>query len=199
MFNKKISFGLLAVLALVGAVVANPIAQVMAKNSMHSTTTVQTTTHQKTMGCPFSMASGNIVQTAEKTAMFNTLIAALKATGLDKTLSDPNTKCTVFAPTDDAFKKLPTGTVENLLKPENKAQLVKILTYHVVAKPINAGNVLKMPMINTVEGDNLTISLKDGKPFVDNAQITKTDVYATNGIIHVVDSVLMPPAPTDMR
>jgi uncharacterized surface protein with fasciclin (FAS1) repeats len=142
--------------------------------------------------CPFSMASANIVGTAQKAGMFSTLIVALKATGLDKTLASKDSKFTVFAPTDDAFKKLPAGTVESLLKPENKAKLTKILTYHVVAKPLNAGSVLKMPTIGTVEGSNLTVSLKQGKPFVNNSQITKTNIYATNGIIHVVDTVLMP-------
>ena len=185
MFLSKLSKLALATLILLGSVSVSSFTATACDYS-HKTVSM------KAKGCPYAMASGNIVKTAEKTGMFSTLIVALKATGLDKTLAAKDSKFTVFAPTDDAFKKLPAGTIETLLKPENKAKLVKILTYHVVPKPLSAGNVLKMPTISTVEGSTLAVALKAGKPFVNNAQITKTDVYATNGIIHVIDTVLIP-------
>jgi uncharacterized surface protein with fasciclin (FAS1) repeats len=187
-FSKFIQVSL-AALVLTGSVSVASLLQANAGDYNHHAMKMAAT---KTKPCPFSMASANIVGTAQKAGMFSTLIVALKATGLDKTLASKDSKFTVFAPTDDAFKKLPAGTVEMLLKPENKAKLTKILTYHVVAKPLNAGSVLKMPMIGTVQGSNLVVSMKAGKPFVNNSQITKTDIYATNGIIHVIDTVLMP-------
>ena len=189
MLFSKLTQMALATVIVVGSVSVAFLLNANASDYHHIPMKIAST---KKSACPFSMASANIVGTAQKAGMFSTLIVALKATGLDKTLASKDSKFTVFAPTDDAFKKLPAGTVEMLLKPENKAKLTKILTYHVVAKPFNAGSVLKMPTIGTVEGSNLAVSLKKGKPFVNNSQITKTDIYATNGIIHVVDSVLMP-------
>jgi uncharacterized surface protein with fasciclin (FAS1) repeats len=99
---------------------------------------------------------------------------------------------TVFAPTDEAFAKLPPGTVESLLKPENKAQLVKILTYHVVPGKVLAADVTKLQSAKTVQGGALTVKITDGKVFVDNAQVVKTDIGTSNGVIHVIDSVVLP-------
>ena len=99
---------------------------------------------------------------------------------------------TVFAPTDEAFAKLPAGTVESLLKPENKAQLVKILTYHVVSGKVLAADVTKLQSATTVQGGSLTVKITDGKDFVDNAQVVKTDIVTSNGVIHVIDTVVMP-------
>ncbi|QQS40767.1 MAG: fasciclin domain-containing protein [Acidobacteriota bacterium] len=133
----------------------------------------------------------DIVDTAVSTNMFNTLVAAVKAADLVDTLKGKG-PFTVFAPTDDAFKKLPAGTVENLLKPENKDMLVKVLTYHVVSGKVKAADVVKLDSAKTVQGQSVAIKVKDGKVMVDKANVIKTDVEASNGVIHVVDSVLLP-------
>jgi uncharacterized surface protein with fasciclin (FAS1) repeats len=98
----------------------------------------------------------------------------------------------VFAPTDDAFKKLPPGTLEDLLKPENKEKLKGILTYHVVAGKVMAKDVVKMKSAKTVNGQSVTISMKDKDVMVDNAKVTKTDIVCSNGVIHVIDAVVLP-------
>lgn len=135
-------------------------------------------------------ATENIVAVAVGAGQFNTLVAAVKAAGLVEVLSGPG-PFTVFAPTDDAFKKLPAGTVENLLKPENKEKLVAILKYHVVPGKVMAADV-KPGMVKTVEGDTLSIQVTDGKVTVDNATVVKTDIAASNGVIHVIDTVVLP-------
>ena len=122
---------------------------------------------------------------------FTTLVAAVKAAGLVDTLKGPG-PFTVFAPTDEAFAKLPPGTLENLLKPENKAKLQKILTYHVVAGKVMAADVMKMSTAKTVEGENVSIKIMNGGVMVNNAHVTKTDITASNGVIHVIDTVLLP-------
>jgi uncharacterized surface protein with fasciclin (FAS1) repeats len=133
----------------------------------------------------------DIVDTAVSTNMFNTLVAAVKAAGLVETLKGDG-PFTVLAPTDDAFKKLPAGTVENLLKPENKDMLVKILTYHVIPGNVKAAQVVKLKKAKTVQGSNVKIKAKKGKVMINNAKVIKTDVEASNGTIHVIDTVLMP-------
>ena len=140
---------------------------------------------------PALAAPADIVDTAVAAGSFKTLAAALKAAGLVDTLKGPG-PFTVFAPTDEAFAKLPPGTVDNLLKPENKDQLVKILTYHVVPGKVMAADVVKLQSAKTVQGGALTIKVSDGKVWVDNAQVTKTDIVASNGVIHVIDAVVMP-------
>ena len=122
---------------------------------------------------------------------FNTLVAAVKAAGLVDALKAPG-PFTVFAPTDEAFAKLPPGTLENLLKPENKAQLQRILTYHVVAGQVVAKDVVKLHSVKTLEGASLAIQAADGGVMVSNAHVTKTDIAASNGVIHVIDKVLLP-------
>ena len=122
---------------------------------------------------------------------FTTLVAAVKAAGLVDTLKGPG-PFTVFAPTDEAFAKLPAGTLESLLKPENKAKLQKILTYHVVAGKVMAADVMKLSSAKTVEGENVAINVKNGGVMVNNAHVTKTDIIASNGVIHVIDTVLLP-------
>ena len=136
-------------------------------------------------------ASKDIVDTAIAAGSFKTLAAALQAAGLVDTLKGSG-PFTVFAPTDDAFAKLPAGTVESLLKPENKAQLVKVLTYHVVPGKVMASDAMKLTSAKTVEGASLTIKVTDGKVYVDNAQVIKADVAASNGVIHVIDAVVLP-------
>ena len=133
----------------------------------------------------------DIVDTAVAAGSFNTLATALKAAGLVETLKGKG-PFTVFAPTDDAFRKLPAGTLEKLLA--DKAQLTKVLTYHVVAGKVLATDVVKLKEAKTVEGSSVKISVKDGKVKVDGANVVKTDVGASNGVIHVLDAVILPPA-----
>jgi len=133
----------------------------------------------------------DIVDTAVAAGSFKTLAKALAAADLVTSLKGAG-PFTVFAPTDEAFAKLPAGTVEMLLKPENKAKLQRILTYHVVAGKVMASDVTKMKMAKAVSGDSLTIAAHDGMVMADNARVVKTDIAASNGVIHVIDSVLLP-------
>ncbi len=135
--------------------------------------------------------SKDIVDTAAGAGQFKTLVAAVKAAGLVDTLKGDG-PFTVFAPTDEAFAKLPEGTVEDLLKPENKDKLVAILTYHVVPGKIMSGDISgKETEVKTVQGDMLDVNAKDGV-MVDEAKVVKADIPATNGVIHVIDTVVMP-------
>lgn len=133
----------------------------------------------------------DIVDTAVGAGQFKTLAAALKAAGLIETLKGEG-PFTVFAPTDDAFAKLPEGTVESLLKPENKDKLIAVLTYHVVPGSVMAEKVVKMTEAKTVQGQSLTIKVDGGSVMIDNAKVTKTDIVASNGVIHVIDTVVLP-------
>ena len=135
--------------------------------------------------------SRTIVATAVAAGSFKTLVTALEAAGLTKTL-DGSGPFTVFAPTDEAFAKLPSGTVENLLKPENKDNLRRLLTYHVVAGKVMAADVVKLQTAKAVSGDVLTVKAHGGTVHVDAAQVTKTDISASNGVIHVIDAVMLP-------
>ena len=136
-------------------------------------------------------ASRDIVDTAVANGSFTTLATALKAAGLVETLKGPG-PFTVFAPTDAAFAKLPAGTVESLLKPENKDKLRRVLTYHVVAGKVGAAEVVKMTSAKTVAGDLLTIRASGGSVEVNDARVITADVAASNGVIHVIDTVLIP-------
>ncbi len=146
---------------------------------------------QTPAAAPVPTESNNIVQTAVASGSFNTLVAAVKAAGLVDTLSGPG-PFTVFAPTDEAFAKLPAGTVETLLKPENKDQLVSVLTYHVVSGRVPASAVVGLKGAKTVNGQRLEVSSSDAGVTVDAANVVKTDILCSNGIIHVIDSVLLP-------
>ena len=141
---------------------------------------------------PGSTAKSNIVETAIAAGQFKTLAAALEAAGLIDALTGAG-PFTVFAPTDEAFAKLPAGTVETLLKPENKEKLKAILLYHVVPGNVTAKQVMKLngQMVKTLEGGSVKISTMDGVK-VDGARVVKTDIHASNGVIHVIDTVLMP-------
>jgi len=123
---------------------------------------------------------------------FSTLVAAVKAGGLVEALSGEG-PFTIFAPTNEAFAKLPKGTVETLLKPENKGKLASILKYHVVAGKVMAADV-KAGKVKTLNGAKATIAISDGKVTIDKANIVKTDIVGTNGVIHVIDSVILPAA-----
>ena len=137
-------------------------------------------------------SAADIVDTAVKAGQFNTLAAALKAAGLVDTLKGPG-PFTVFAPTDEAFKKLPAGTVESLLKPENKAKLVGILTYHVVpGKVMSSALAGKVTDAKTVQGQSVKVDATKGGVMVDNAKVVTADIVADNGVIHVIDAVILP-------
>jgi len=136
-------------------------------------------------------AEQDIVDTAVGAGQFKTLAAALGGAGLVGTLKGAG-PFTVFAPTDAAFAKLPAGTVETLLKPENKDKLTAILTYHVVPGRVMAADVGKLKEAKTVNGKMLTVSAKGSDVMINDAKVTATDIAATNGVIHVVDTVILP-------
>jgi uncharacterized surface protein with fasciclin (FAS1) repeats len=132
-----------------------------------------------------------VVENAVNAEGFKTLVAAVKAAGLVETLSGKG-PFTVFAPTDEAFAKLPEGTLESLLKPENKDQLVAILKYHVVPGNVTAKDVVKLSEATTAQGGKVKIAVKDGNVMVDNAKVVKADITSSNGVIHVIDAVILP-------
>jgi uncharacterized surface protein with fasciclin (FAS1) repeats len=136
-------------------------------------------------------AEKDIVDTAITAGQFKTLAAALGAAGLADTLKSGS--FTVFAPNDEAFAKLPVGTVENLLKPENKDQLTAILTYHVVPGKVMAADVVKLKETKTVNGKMLNITVRGDAVMLNDAKVTATDIAASNGVIHVIDRVILPP------
>lgn len=133
----------------------------------------------------------DIVDIASSDGKFKTLVAAVKAAGLADTLKGKG-PFTVFAPTDEAFAKLPKGTVENLLKEENRDKLRAILTYHVVPGKVTADKVVKLHEAKTVQGGSVAIKADSGAVMIDNAKVLKTDIHASNGVIHVIDSVIIP-------
>ncbi|END3382582.1 fasciclin domain-containing protein [Vibrio alginolyticus] len=137
------------------------------------------------------MMKADIVDVAAKNGSFNTLVAAVKAAGLVDTLKGEG-PFTVFAPTDDAFAKLPDGTVDMLLMPENKDKLVTVLTYHVVPGKVMAADVVKLDKAITVQGQDVMIKTMGDKVMVNDANVIATDVKAKNGVIHVIDTVIMP-------
>ena len=137
-------------------------------------------------------ADKDIVDTAVAAGSFKTLAKALAAADLVDTLKGAG-PFTVFAPTDEAFAKLPAGTLETLLKPENKDKLRRILTYHVVPGKVTAAEVVKLKSAKAVSGDTIAISVSNGGVTVDKAKVVKTDITASNGVIHVIDSVILPP------
>ena len=155
------------------------------KDAAQSTTTAAKETASQAAG------QQDIVTVAATAGDFNTLVAAIKAADLVATLQSEG-PFTVFAPTDEAFAKLPAGTVDDLLLPENKAKLVAILTYHVVPGKVLAADVVNLSSADTVEGQSVRISAADDGVRVNDAKVTATDVMASNGVIHVIDTVLIP-------
>ncbi|HXW08203.1 MAG TPA: fasciclin domain-containing protein [Vicinamibacterales bacterium] len=135
----------------------------------------------------------DIVDTAVAAGSFQTLAKALQAADLVDTLKGKG-PFTVFAPTDEAFAKLPASTLQDLLKPENKAKLQRILTYHVVPGRVTSAEVVKLQTARAVSGDTIDISTSGGTVTVENAKVVKTDIAASNGVIHVIDSVILPDA-----
>ncbi len=141
---------------------------------------------------PQAHAASDIVDTASSAGTFNTLVAAVKEAGLVDTLKGPG-PFTVFAPTDAAFAKLPNGTVESLLKPENRQKLVSILTYHVVPGKVMSSDLAgKKVSPSTVQGTSVDVDATGQSVMVDKARVVTPDVQASNGVIHVIDSVIMP-------
>ena len=137
-------------------------------------------------------AEKNIVETAVSAGQFKTLAKALNAAGLVDTLKGPG-PFTVFAPTDEAFAKLPPGTIESLLTKEKKGLLTAILTYHVVPGEVMAADVVKLKEAKTVNGKPLRVTVSGGTVMINDAKVTKTDIAASNGVIHVIDHVILPP------
>ena len=144
-------------------------------------------------GSALGATEKNIIDTAVAAGQFKTLAAAINATGLAETLEGPG-PFTVFAPTDAAFAKLPPGTVANLLKPENKAKLVAVLTYHVVPGEVTVADVVKLNEAKTVSGKMIAVHTVGDTVMVNNARVVTADITASNGVIHVIDSVLLPPS-----
>ncbi len=144
---------------------------------------------------PAFAADKDIVDTAVGAGSFKTLVAAVKAAGLVDTLKGEG-PFTVLAPTDEAFAKLPAGTVETLLKPENKDKLIAVLTYHVIPAKAMAADVVKLDgkEVKTVQGSPVTVTVKGGTVMINKAKVVKTDIACTNGVIHVIDTVILPPA-----
>jgi len=168
-----------AALALIATVAAAP-AQMVDSPMVTMTDQYETKTIEK-----------DIVEVATAAGNFTTLLAAATAADLVDALKSDG-PLTVFAPTDEAFAKLPAGTVETLLKPENKEKLQAVLLYHVVEGKVTAEQVVKLTSAKTLEGEAVDISVKMGKVYVDNAQVIAADVEASNGVIHVIDAVLLP-------
>lgn len=137
------------------------------------------------------MAKGDIVDIAAGNPDFSTLVTAVKAAGLVETLKGDG-PFTVFAPTNAAFAALPEGTVESLLEPANKDKLSAVLTYHVVPGKVYAEDVVELSSATTVQGSDVTITTTDGAVMVDSANVVMTDIEASNGVIHVIDAVILP-------
>jgi uncharacterized surface protein with fasciclin (FAS1) repeats len=147
-------------------------------------------THAQTVA--FKAEPQDIVDTAVGAGSFKTLVAAVQAAGLVETLKGAG-PFTVFAPTDEAFAKLPAGTVETLLMPENKEKLVAVLTYHVVPGKVMAADVVKLTEAPTVQGSKAKVTVEGGTVMIDGAKVVKTDIETSNGVIHVIDAVILPP------
>jgi transforming growth factor-beta-induced protein len=147
--------------------------------------------YEKTQGSAESMMKMDIVDTAVSAGKFNTLVKAVQAADLAETLKSPG-PFTVFAPTDEAFAKLPAGTLTDLLKPENKAKLQSILTYHVVAGNVMSTDAVKLTSAKTVNGESFSIRSGSNGLMVDEATVIKADIKASNGIIHMIDRVILP-------
>jgi uncharacterized surface protein with fasciclin (FAS1) repeats len=200
MLNKKVVFAAVAGAMLISACAAPPAAPAAttaptAAPTEAATATVEPTaeaTAEATEEATAEAPATDIVDTAVAAGSFTTLAAALEAAGLVETLKGEG-PFTVFAPTDEAFAKLPAGTVENLLKPENKDQLVAILTYHVVPGRVLAADVVGLTSATSVQGEDIAVAVDGSNVKVNDANVTATDILASNGVIHVIDSVIMPP------
>ena len=143
------------------------------------------------LSAPLAAQDKDIVDTAVAAGSFETLVAAVQAAGLVETLKGDG-PFTVFAPTDEAFAKLPAGTVESLLKPENKDQLIAVLTYHVVPGKVLSSDVVNLTSAKTVQGESVSIKAGENGVMIDNANVVAVDIETSNGVIHVIDQVILP-------
>ncbi len=182
--KAKMMFAMAAAVALIA-----PAA--IAQCSGNKASSTQSSYHHGEEGAMEAIQTKSIVETAMTAGSFKTLVAAVQAAGLADVLQGDG-PFTVFAPTDEAFAKLPDGTVSELLKPENKEKLQAILTYHVVPGRLTSAHVVGLESAKTVQGQAVDIQVSDGIVMVDNARVTKVDIEATNGVIHVIDSVILP-------
>ncbi len=197
---KKIYLSLLAVTTLL-AIACNESTTTSTEANADSSVSMMSSDTVKTMepveeagvmvGGAKMLPTKNIVENAAESSDHTTLVAAVKAADLAGTLSGTG-PFTVFAPTNEAFNKLPAGTVDNLLKPDMKKDLTKILTYHVVPGKLMASDLTDGQKLKTVEGEELTVTVKDGKVMINGANVTIADVVSSNGVTHVIDAVLMP-------
>lgn len=192
--NLLVSAGLmLTAVTLLGAGCGSKKDNMMDNGMMTPTSTQGMMEGQGVMvGGAMMVRNLDIVANAMNANNVTTLVAAVKAAGLVDTLKGPG-PFTVFAPTNDGFNKLPAGTVENLLKTENKAKLVDILTYHVVSGAYKAADLRDGMMLKTVQGKELKVTLRDGKAYVNDVMVETADVISSNGVTHVIGTVLMPP------
>lgn len=170
-----------------------PASQAAAHHHPHTTTVHAARTYVPAMTVAHTTTApaADLVDTAVAAGNFNTLVAAVQAAGLVDALKGPG-PLTVFAPTDEAFAKIPGATLQSLLEPQNKDQLVKILTYHVVPGAVLAKDVVGLRSAKTLQGGEVAIGVAGGRVFLNNAQVTATDIQTSNGVIHVIDTVLMP-------
>lgn len=197
--KKSITFGLAAAIMLAGSVpvlAGGSCGSAKADGAANTGSVVQPASYKDTAKNAAGAEAGtkakqDIVDLAVSAGSFKTLTAALTAAGLVDVLRGDG-PFTVFAPTDEAFAKLPAGTVESLLKPENKEQLVKVLTYHVVPGRLDAGKVAAQKEVGTVQGGKLDIAAKEDGVYLEQAKVVQADLMAANGVVHVIDSVLLP-------
>jgi uncharacterized surface protein with fasciclin (FAS1) repeats len=190
-FKNTLGIALFTSTMLAGAAIAQCGAGAASSAKPDCGATAQASGHVMTVGFVHEQEKANIVDTAVKAGMFKTLVAALTAADWAEALKGEG-PFTVFAPTDDAFAKLPAGTIETWLKPENKATLASVLKYHVVKGSNKADKVVGMTNATTLNGQRVDIMVKESNVWLDKAKVTKTDIECSNGVIHVIDTVLMP-------
>ncbi|MEM7785213.1 MAG: fasciclin domain-containing protein [Planctomycetota bacterium] len=188
---------MVAALAVPAMIASSVFAQNTCPNSKMATSIKQHQCPNSTSFVATAASQADIVDTAVGAGSFKTLVAAVKAAGLVETLKGEG-PFTVFAPTDEAFAKLPEGTVETLLKPENLKKLQGILTYHVVPGSVMAEKVVTLESAKTVQGSDVTIKVVDGSVMINGAKVVKTDIACKNGVIHVIDAVILPPEKKDI-
>jgi len=192
--NSTLTFIIIALVVIAGGVfIYNGTRnESMTAGTTNSTKPIENGTQDGVMvGGALMVNSKYIVDNAVGADNLTTLVAAVQAAGLVETLKSSG-PFTVFAPTNDAFAKLPAGTVDTLVKPENKDQLTSILTYHVVAGSVKASDLRDGMVVKTVNGQDLTVTIKDGKVMINDATVIIADIMTSNGVIHAVDSVLLP-------
>lgn len=195
-FNVAMAFSLLALISACGSSKTESADSTMTDSAAMDTAMAMTDTTMSTqegvmVGGALMVPTKNIVENAMGSSDHTTLVAAVKAAGLVETLSGPG-PFTVFAPTNEAFAKLPAGTVDKLLKPEMKKDLTGILTYHVIAGKYKAADLKDGLELTTVQGQKIKFSYKDNQWYINDAKITITDALSSNGVTHVIDGVLMP-------